>query len=174
VIGGMVLVDIFKQYSKRMAKMGIPQLMKVLSIFLFVFLLFNSGWVYELAKDNPTSIALSNVDYPRFSEKEVVGASWLHNTRTKGGIYADSYRWLLLIGFEGYPYDWLEHYNVQSPTGLYVFLGGFNIRNNVVLEVYEIGPRISLVEYVEVTDIIRDMSKIYDNGGANVYLRVEH
>jgi len=168
VIGSLVFLEIFKKYLKGILKIQASQLPKVLSIFLLIFLLFNSGWVYEVAKDNPTSIALSKVDYPVFKDPEVIGASWLHNKRA-GNVYADSYRWLLFIGFEGYPYDWFQNYKTQS-SQLYIFLGDFNIRNCVLLEAYEIGPRISLREYVNVTNIVKNMNKIYDGKGSNVYL----
>jgi uncharacterized membrane protein len=174
VIGGMVFMETFRRCFKRTKRTREVEVMKILSTFLLAFLLFNSGWVYEMAKDNPSSIALSNIDYPCFSEKEVIGASWLHTVKTEGGIYADSYRWLLLIGFEGYPYYWFKHYNTNSTTTLYVFLGDFNVRNGVVLEEYEIRPRVFLRVYLEATNVIKDACKIYDNGGANVYLNLRH
>lgn len=143
----------------------------ILSTFLLVFLLFNSGWVYEIAEDNPTSIALSKVDYPKFNNQEVSAAKWLHSVKASTPIYADYYRWLLLIGFEGYPYDWLQHYNTQS-SELYMFFGSFNIRNDLVLEAHEIGPRVSLKEYIEISELnVTESSKIYNSIGAAIYLR---
>jgi len=169
VIGGIVLTGTIKRQLKGITKTGGVEALKVLSVFLLIFLLFDAGWIYEIAKDHPSSVALSNIDYPRFSEKEVIGALWLDTVKTKGGIYADSYRWLLLIGFEGYPYYWFKHYNTNPTTTLYVFLGDFNIRNNVVLEARQIGLRESLLDYIEITDVVGNMSKIYDNGGTNIY-----
>jgi uncharacterized membrane protein len=170
VIGGIVLIETSKQHSKRMAKIGIPQPIKVLSVFLFVFLLFNAGWVYEVAKDNPSSIALSNIDYPVFKEREIAGARWIHLFKADTHIYADDFRWLLLIGFEGYPYTWYNNYKSQS-SSLYMFMGNFNVKNGVVLEMHEVGPRVFLREYVEISEVLRCSSKIYDSGGAQIFLK---
>lgn len=174
VIGSIVLIEVFKQHYKRITKIGISQTLKALSIFLFVFLLFNAGWVYEIAKDKPTSIALSNMDYPVFSEKEVSGERWLSLFKTNDLIYADDHRWLLIIGFEGYlitagcPYTWQEY--LQSRE-FYAFLGEFNIKTGTVLEIREIGPRIFDRVYIPYTD--EDSNRIYDNNGVQILRKAE-
>ncbi|MHA1832389.1 MAG: DUF2206 domain-containing protein [Candidatus Baldrarchaeia archaeon] len=178
VIGGILLIEALKQHSKRMAKIGIPQTIKVLPVFLFIFLLFNAGWIYEIAKDNPTSVALSSIDYTCFNNQEVTAAKWLHISRGDGSIYADDYRWLLIIGFEGFlhtsecPYT-LEQLLKSPSTQIYIFLGSFNVRTYSVYEVSLVGPRIYSREYVNITHIIfenRNLGKIYDNGGAEIFM----
>lgn len=165
VVGGIVLADILRGL-KIGIKDSMSQALKMVSVLLFIFLLFNSGWVYEVAKDNPTSIALSNIDYPRFNEKDVIAAKWLHNFRAKETtIYADDYRWLLLIGFEGYPYTWLGDFEHQAN---YVFLGSFNVEKGVVLRTHIVGPRISLGEYVDISEVTKNSNKIYTDG-AQIY-----
>jgi len=170
IIGINTLAKILNHLLRnRTISLEISQLTKRFSIFLIIFLLFNAGWVYVIAKDNPSSIALSSIDYPCFSEKDVVGAKWLHCAKNDGGVYADSYRWLLLIGFEGYPYIWFQHYSIKSPAKLYVFLGEFNTRNGLMLEIRQIGLNVFRY-YNKTNEIIGNMSKIYDNNGANIYI----
>lgn len=60
----------------------------------------------------------------------------------------------------------------NSILSVIYFFRDFNIRNCVLLEAYEIGSRIFLREYVNVTNIVKNMNKIYDGKGSNVYLGV--
>ena len=169
VTGAFTVAKFLKSLTREKLSIVSSQALKIISILLFAFLLFNSGWVYELAKDNPSSFALSDVDYPVFNEQEIAGAKWLHEFRDVNlKIYADDYRWLLIIGFEGYPYSWYEK-NYKSAN--YIFLGNFNIRSNTILKIHEIGPGIGVREYVEASELIKNLIKIYDSGGANVFLR---
>ncbi|MFH8120366.1 MAG: DUF2206 domain-containing protein, partial [Candidatus Aenigmatarchaeota archaeon] len=123
--------------------------------------------------DHPTSISLSKekVDYPYFSNAEITSAKWLSIFKEENAkIYADDHRWLLIIGFEGYPYTWYcDDYN---STDL-VFLGDFNMRNGVVLKKHEIGPRISLIKYEEIVEIVQKLNKIYISGKAEILKTVE-
>jgi len=101
VIGG---ITVFRMVSRvaRASWTGkhVRSSLKVLSVFFAIFLLFNSGWVYEVAKDNPTSISLNNtINFPRFNDQEVLSAKWLYTVKSSNPIHADGYRWLLLGSF---------------------------------------------------------------------------
>ncbi|MEM2507352.1 MAG: DUF2206 domain-containing protein [Nitrososphaeria archaeon] len=174
IVGGLALTEFSGVLLRKKLNITSSQALKIISVFLCVFLLFNSGWVYELTKDNPASIALSNIDSPVFNEQEVAGARWLHASKGEGKIYADDYRWLLLIGFEGYPYTWYSYYKSQSSIILYVFMGDFNIRSGTVLETYKVGPCISVRDYVEISTVLEGLSKIYDSGNAQIFLKTSN
>jgi uncharacterized membrane protein len=59
-----------------------PLALKILAVFFAIFLLFNTGFIYELA-GHPlaTSIALSRdkVDFPVYNSQEFTGGEWLVN-----------------------------------------------------------------------------------------------
>ncbi len=171
VIGG---ITVFKVVSKIVkvswTDQRVRSSLRALSIFFAIFLLFNSGWVYEVAKDHPSSIALNNtIDYPRFNDREVSGAKWLHRARGDVPIYADAYRWLLLIDSEGYPYQWFTSFDkVQNKRDSYIYLGSFNVIESKVLTVQRKGVR-GIREYIDMTDLIKGRNRIYDNRGAQVY-----
>ncbi|MBS7635671.1 DUF2206 domain-containing protein, partial [Candidatus Bathyarchaeota archaeon] len=171
IAGAFTAAEFLGSLTRKKLNITPSQTLKIISIFLCIFLFFNSGWVYEIAKDNPTSIALSSIDYPCFNDQEVAGARWLHTFMHEGKIYADDYRWLLIIGFEGYPYTWYGDYKSQHPTNLFIFLGTFNVRNGTLLKTHQVGPRISIKEYVETSEILEGQSKIYDSGGAQIFLK---
>ena len=170
VIGG---ITVFKMVSKAVRASWTDQRvinsLKVLSVLLAIFLLFNTGFVYEVTKDNPGSIALnSTIDYPRFNEQEVFGAKWLNDVKSSNPIYADKYRRLLLGSFEwgqvsSFPVDVDK---IQDDS--YIYLGKFNIMNETVLIGYR-EKALKRTFYTNSSDIVGDRDRIYANGGAQVY-----
>jgi len=171
VIGSLVFWKYSKKYSRGILKIQASQLPRILSIFLLIFLLFNSGWVYEVAKDNPNSVALSEINFPVYKDSEVVAAKWLHGAKDGGKIYADDYRWLLIIGLEGYlytpgcPYTFQQF--SQSKAGeFYAFLGNFNIKTGKIYEVIEIGPRVFQIVDMEYNS--ENTNRLYNNEKAYI------
>jgi uncharacterized membrane protein len=70
--------------------------LKILGIFFMFFLLFNTGFIYEVFKDNSNSIAL-NKDlnsriYPIWSDSEIQGLSWSDNYITNNYPYTSESR----------------------------------------------------------------------------------
>ena len=166
VIGGFFIAEILQRISKKKFVLKKSAIFGLFSSFLCIFLLFNSGWIYEVTKDNPTSIALSEVDYPVFKDSEVTGAKWLHEFKSDGKIYADDYRWLLIIGFEGYlitpgcPYTFQQF--CQSKLGeFYAFLGEFNVRTGKVYKSITVGPRVFQHVYEDYE--CENLNKLYNS-----------
>jgi len=176
IIGGMLVIKtlliIISKLSRRenywIVKMEYWP--KVLSIFFAIFLLFNSGWIYEVTKDYPCSIALnSTIDYPRFNSQEVLAAAWLHIVKTDSHIYADTFRWLLLIEFEGYPYVWFVNFDeIQTSEDVYIYLGTFNVEKGKILTERKEGV-IRIRVYTDIASLINEKSRIYDNRGSQIY-----
>jgi uncharacterized membrane protein len=141
--------------------------LNILSLILVIFLLFNSGWVYEVAKDSPTSISLSAIDYPVFNEQEVFCAKWLNNVKA-GMIYGDKFRWLLPNSLEwGTVTSISDDYN-NMKLNSYIYLGTFNIREEKILISHRQGVN-KIMEYISSTNILSHRNKIYDNKGSEVY-----
>ena len=170
VIGGItVLKVVSKAVRASWTDQRVINSLKVLSVLLAIFLLFNTGFVYEVTKDNPGSIALnSTIDYPRFNEQEVFGAKWLNDVKSSNPIYADKYRRLLLGSFEwgqvsSFPVDVDK---IQDDS--YIYLGKFNIMNETVLIGYR-EKALKRTFYTNSSDIVGDRDRIYANGGAQVY-----
>jgi len=62
--------------------------------------MFNSGVIYEVVGDKPTSMSLhSTMDAPKFNKMETTGAQWLSKYKTNNTVHVDLYRILLLNGF---------------------------------------------------------------------------
>lgn len=150
---------------------------KVLSVFLAIFLLFNTGWIYEVMNDSPTSFSLnSTVDYPKFSEQEIAGKDWLYQVlnskeyeNTSPKIYADYFRVLLFRNcLERSISSMLPTDSFKVPVGSYIFFSTHNILKHEVLLPYNIGVN-NIFKYYPSEGFILVKNKIYDNGGSIVY-----
>ena len=141
--------------------------LKILSLFLVIFLLLNTGWVYEVAKDNPTSISLSVKDYPVFNEQEVIGAKWINNVKD-GMIYGDNFRSLLPNSLEWGTVKPISDDLNNLKLNSYIYLGTFNIREEKILISHQKGVN-KIKEYISSTNITSHRNKIYDNNGSEVY-----
>lgn len=167
VIGGIAFFSSLNGIGKSIKiEQNKDYALKILSLFLGIFLLFNSGWVYEVAKDGPTSISLSAIDYPVFNEKEVTSAKWLNNVKA-GMIYGDNFRWLLPNSLDWRTVTTISD-NLKIKLNSYIYLGTFNIREEKVLISHRKGVN-SITEYISSTNITSHRNKIYDNNGSEVY-----
>jgi uncharacterized membrane protein len=120
--------------------MGLPGLrsrkskvMHVAAVFIAVYLMFNSGLVYALANDGPTSIALStDVVYPNFSDSELKQANWAQsNLAVNQKISADRIDRIVTGGFGWFNIDRNDRdathlFNPVRPGEL-LYLGAHNV-----------------------------------------------
>jgi uncharacterized membrane protein len=152
--------------------------MVVIASFLSVFFVFNSGSIYQIVNENPTSIALGgSFDYPMFGHTEVTAAEWLAiHKNTQKTVCADEYRVLLLYGYISRDEfstfrTWQSGVEPSSVSGTYVFLGKYNIETGMI---HPVSP---FLEHELVTPINRTSfypslvasNIIFSNGEAAVY-----
>jgi uncharacterized membrane protein len=156
-----------------LARVSVDRRMKPLSVFLVVFFLFNTGLVYQLTGDTRDrgSISLdANVDTPRYNNQEFVGAEWLVAVKDNNTIFADQYRWQLFASFywqaaQQFPWDVNE-----TPKDCYLYLGSQNIMRHSYIVATPPGTALIKSEYVSYDSILTGNDRLYDNGGAWVYL----
>jgi len=152
----------------------------MLSVFLAVFLIFNTGFIYEVTGDSPTSIALSTVNdppYPKFNDREMTGAQWLHQHVSVEGnrnLLADTKGQLLLrLNLV----DWMDldsentYQNLICPPTHVdpLFLHTVNMEDNVAY-VSVIEKATTITRELNVTWLTQDRSKVYGNGGSEAYI----
>jgi uncharacterized membrane protein len=142
-----------------------------LSVFFAVFLLFNTGLVYQVANDSPTSMALETTqDKPVFNSREVEGARWLISAENRRPIYVDGMRWWLLLGFGPETQRYLPANAALIEPNSYLYFGTFNVvREDVRVEVKE--GTITVAAYTDTHAFIKNRNRIYDNAGAAIYYR---
>jgi len=131
------------------------------SILLAVFLLFNSGLVYEVAQDHPTSISLDNgIDSPLYNARDVQAGKWLAQNEGSQTTYADTLRFQLLTGL-GIDFSYLPNNPRDMLEGAFVFMGTYNTVNQRVL---------CAKEYLPIEPFVASQSRVYDNGGAQIFV----
>ncbi len=152
----------------------------LLTIFISIFLLFNSGFVNEILNDNPKSISLSPyIDSTRFNQMEAFGATWISNySLCNSTLYGDEYATKTLASFIHlqcqdtvlYSFKIRETLNNNS----YVFLRSWNINTNEIF-VQEYYSRVvyknfhtNLEQYFS-SNAQGHHNEIYTNGGSKLY-----
>lgn len=149
---------------------------RLLAFFLGVFLLFNSGLVYELVDQQPTSIALGGTfDYPVFSDSEVSAAEWMSVFEDSSRkVYADEYRVLLLYGFVLNAVTLVRssgnNVSLVETSNVYVFLGGPNVVHSEILVSNREEGAIDLPLYQSnLQPLLLASNQIYSNGGSLIF-----
>jgi uncharacterized membrane protein len=153
--------------------------LKIFSIYLAIFFLFQSGFIYWVGNDVPSSISLSSsIDYPVFNEREICGANWLRSVKSENFlIYADAVRIYLFPNL--IITNNIETFSsnlVRVMDNSYIYFGTLNVLEEKIVYWQELGGshRISVIReirYMNLGNITRIAhGKIYDNGGSQVYI----
>jgi uncharacterized membrane protein len=185
VLGGITVIRVISRFINvswrdNQAKISL----RILSVFFVLFFLFNSGWIYEMVKDNPGSIALSQesnknstsindklllYDMLNVLEQDVFSARWFDRNVKEGTnikVYVDyvashplrSYGMVPLINQQP-----LSNTTSKIEPGDFVFLGYPNIVENIARE----------SDYPfytsDLNPFLRKINKIYSNGGSEIY-----
>ncbi len=150
-----------------------------LSLFLAIFLLFNSGLVSEVLQDGPTDVSLnSTMKYkgPLYNDEENIAARWLgYKMNESRLVYAGAYDKFIL---KAYVLHWQSigeiHSDLRILPDSYKYLGSTIARYNGMVNVNRESKGYSTT-YVDFRDtifyneIILINNKIYDNNGAQIY-----
>ncbi|MCK9297359.1 MAG: DUF2206 domain-containing protein [Methanoculleus sp.] len=171
IIGGITLYEaIVEKIHAIQALPFMKTAYQALSVFFVVFFLFNSGVVYQIVNDSPTSMALETTgDKPVFNGKEVQGARWLFSEGSERPTYVDGTRWWLLLGFNpGYQRYLPTNPSLVEPNS-YLYFGTYNlVRESVRIEVQQ---AVTVAGYVDAGRFTWDQNRIYDNAGSAIYLQ---
>lgn len=149
-----------------------------LLLVLLPYFLFNTGAIYQLSGDVPTSISLSpGMDWAYYSLQEERGAGWLAlNMKKPSVIYVDFYAVPLFFAYGqesvlgALGRSWVGEKRIyDAPAGAYVFLKGKTIRDGEVILAPEV--RTGATDYVKLEETVSlsARNKIYASGGAEIY-----
>ncbi|MFZ0011418.1 MAG: DUF2206 domain-containing protein [Halobacteriota archaeon] len=168
--------------AKRRERTGVSLVYKLVAVLFVVTLVFGTGLVYEVTRQEPTSFFLDNaIDAPIFNAREVAGAQWLYaDYAAKGGntsppiVYADVYRGLLWTSLDSnQSLKYLPVPFKQAPLADYVFLGTFNLLTGTSAQQYPARSFLNgtLVYHANLDGIRDTRNRIFDDGGAVIYYR---
>ena len=169
IIGFLKLLDIFNFLK---VKIKNENKLKIISIFLVIFLFFDSGLAYYIGgEEHSSSISIQKTyDFPLFNDMELNGAEWINNYRNSGYIvYADVIRVYLLYSILS-NVGQVPFYQDLINKNSYVFLGSYNLKEKRILVNQMEGANIVTSQrYLPLNVITSNYNKVYDNGGSNVY-----
>lgn len=155
-----------KQFNRKQMK----RVLYVIAIFLLVFSLISSAFLYEVTDQNKTGkFALDkNSDFYWVNNAEVSSINWLNEYNDpKYKIYADAYKAIIIPSIIGRG-ETLSLQNLNNNQTLqrsYIFLGDFNIKNNKMLII----EKTNKLSYFRNPNLIMNMSKIQDNGKSWIF-----
>jgi uncharacterized membrane protein len=143
------------------------RLTRLLAIYLVLFMLLSTGFLFALA-EGYQNIALSNQIDGEYNHQTVVGATW--QVYYSGGqvVYTD-YNNVDLLTALGLEHAQYLEYPQNTSAGGFMFFGTYDIQHNQALIFSFIGPVNRQFFYINVTPLISNRSLIYSNGGASVY-----
>ena len=190
VIGGITVFRVLSKIVKTSwTDQRVRSSLKVLSMFLVIFLLFNTGFVYEVTKDHPGSVALSQEWikesgdaktkiglYGGFvTEQTVFGTQWLSKTinRENIKIYSDKTLRRRIVGYGSIPEESIRptlSNTTKIRSGEYVYLGYLNVVEGLFRS-WESKHLERTVYYnsSDISPLLEEMYKIYSNGGSEIY-----
>ena len=163
--------------AKRRARTGVSLAYKLVAALFVVMLLFSTGLIYEVTRQDPTSYFLNNsIDGPIFNAREVAGAQWLYSVKSSdtgtAPVYTDVYRSLLLSSIDSNNSFEIPTYAPHTPLAAYVFLGTFNLLTGTTAQ--ESGETFlngTVIYHASLAGIADTRNRIFDDGGAVVYYR---
>ena len=182
----------FTQFFKKIIKLKSVKETSVqnsVSVFLMIFLLFNTGVVSELCGYELSSQALSyshnwgdsedlisNIKFHNWytNDRDVFSSKWIGNYRENPfKIYADMFRSWRLEGYGGIPRDDLIILTNKTKIeeDCYIYLGKFNTNKDLLTYTRPAGRVLMWWNITEVLPELGITNKIYANSGSEIYYR---
>ena len=176
IIGGVaVLQGLYRRLTRRFSRPAAgTAFLSLLVVFILVpYFLFNTAFIYAVTGDTVTSIALNpDMDTPRYNRQEISGKAWLL-TIMEGNrrVMADYYgvTWLVEPPF----FQRLDVFygdTETAPDNAYIYLRTLNtVRGLLKASEEHPGQYINLADSNFGREVLAHRSRIYDDGGAQVY-----
>lgn len=173
VIGGIYCFRIvYKVFKRKWTVDSLKMSIRILSILQILLFLFFTGFIYEITQDEPTSFSISRVDYPVFSDQDVLCAKWLYDFKNSNITYTDIYRQQLFKSLE-LNTSMIRTLDPNNDFWIYldsyIFIGKFNTLNKLVF--VSNSSKSSEGYYVNMDGVIDNKSLLYSNGFSQIYYR---
>ncbi len=187
VIGVLALLKASNYYTKRSITQYLNALPRIFAVFLVVFLLFETGFVYQVVDHQSWSIAFGSTYEPlTHNSAEEAGAQWIQRVRTTGYLFGDLAIGSM-VGQFGSGTEALgqpagapsKSFSVGTgnrvSNSFYVDISRIPADSTIVLGTYNIvRNEISVKtrgssQYVTSNLVIDNRSRIFDGGGIQIY-----
>ncbi len=149
--------------------------LKIFSIFLLIFMLFNTGFVSVLANESvPMHLSENRLSdyYPLFDQQEGTGAEWLIDNRINNNIYTDVYGRFIFYRFTPdinrlSSENGISEFTSYNTTNTYMYLRKLNTENSFLVGFTSRADR-NLV-YEDLSSVVNLKNRIFDDGDSRVY-----
>jgi uncharacterized membrane protein len=170
IVGGM---DVLRFLSRKRVKEKYILAIMVLGV-LIPFFLFQTGFVYEVSREQDLSLPLSSYRLDALTlanqgvieESEVSGATWLTQfTNLNRSLYADITS-AAIFNYVGVQNPvWLS---LGAPilNGSYVYLRGYNVLDSIVFTNY---GNVGSFNVTQITPSLNETNLIYSSGSCQIY-----
>ena len=175
VIGGIKVSGSIYQVLTR-KKISGEGALKIFSVFLLVFMLFNTGFISVLA-DQSIPMHLSNQDrlsdyYPLFDYEEFTGAQWLTENNVSKNIYADVYGKFIFYRFTPNmnnisANNGISEFTNYTNPNTYMYLRKLNTENGFLVGYTSRSDRNRI--YADLSSTANTKNRIFDDGDSVVY-----
>ena len=175
VIGGIKVSESFYQTLTR-KKISGEGALKIFSVFLLVFMLFNTGFISVLAGQS-IPMHLSNQDrlsdyYPLFDYEEFTGAQWLTVNNVSSNIYADVYGKFIFYRFTANinnisANNGISEFTNYTSPNTYMYLRKLNTENGYLVGYTSRSDRNRI--YADLSSTANSKNRIFDDGNSRVY-----
>ena len=153
--------------------------LKIFSIFILIFMLFNTGFVSELAGESIpmflTGVSIQSSDYyPLFDNQEADSAQWLTDNKVSNSIYADVYGKFIFYRFtpninEISSNNGVSEFTTYNSSNTYMYLRTLNVNSGYLVGFTSRTDRNRV--YKDLSSIANSKNKIFDDGGSRVYYK---
>jgi len=156
---------------------------KFFALFLSIFILFNSGFIFKVCNDliPPYCIAVNkSAGWPVYAEGEVFSMIWLKSYGNPQYSVSAFNMWHIIKSRDGlllsefYPENEIIRVTPNRtglPHGTYIFLGKTSIEKVKITGLSEFGGYIKLEDTRFYSAVIVKSQKIYDSSDAMIYLK---
>ena len=175
VYGGIKVFESLAQLF-RSKKLDESTPMKIFTIFLALFFIFNVGIVSVVSNTSvPMSLSNGNLAsdyYPLFNSQEASSAEWLSDQRVSNSIYADVYGRFI---FNRYIFSLDEiavnngvtDFTSYNPNNSYIYQRKLDINNYYLTGYTGMNDRNRV--YLNMSVIVNPKSTVFDDGDSRVY-----
>ncbi|HAU30905.1 MAG TPA: hypothetical protein DCW46_01155 [Desulfotomaculum sp.] len=189
ILGSISIFEVIAKFFKvSWTNKSIKRSVNMLAIFFIIYFLFNTGFIFEIAKDHPSSISLSQESSKKYGDSEDVASVAMNMIPEQDVISA---RWLSMKakkdeiiyatvgnneGKHALVYNMIQPqkiYDLAGTTknmrgGNYTYLSCLNIVEEIGLG---FNPKLGCPTFFNMTDVypfLVDTDKIYTNGGSEI------
>lgn len=171
VIGIIIVFKIITLLSRDKINLNEDKALKFFAIFSMIFLLFTSGFMYEIMNDDPVSIALNNkADLGKFTVQDYSGAGWIWNKSNSSIVTISD-------TFGAYLLDEKSRVRSNIFTGSsnifnrkhYLFFVRSKIVNSNQITLYTRSGGLVVSNTTKFDEYVSQFSRVYSNGGSDIY-----